>query len=101
FSTYYSGYATLAYFRAYNALSYYSPNYNGLSFAGGVVMSHDSDQADSFDDNRYQLTATYNKDGTDLSVGLEQVDNASNEQLLVIALGQQIDQLCLAIKAEE
>lgn len=101
FSTYYSGYATLAYFRAFNAISYYSPNYDGLSFAGGIVMSDKSDQADSFDDNRYQLTATYNKNGTDLSVGLEQVDNASNEQLLGIALGQQIDQLYLAIKIEE
>lgn len=101
FSTYYSGYATLAYFRAYNAVSYYSPDYDGLSFGAGVVMKDTSDQADTFDDNRYQLTGTYNKNGTDLSVGLEQVDNDSDEQLLGMALGQQIDQLYVGVKFEQ
>ncbi|MBE0493302.1 MAG: porin [Thiomicrospira sp.] len=101
FSTYYSGYATLAYFRAYNAVSYYSPDYNGLSFAAGVVMKDDSGRADTFDDNRYQLTATYNNNGTDFSIGIEQVDNAIDEQLLGAALGQQIDQLYVGVKLEQ
>lgn len=101
FSSYYSGYATLAYFRAYNAVSYYSPSYNGLSFGAGIVMKDESDQADTFSDNRYQFTGTYNKNGTDLSVALEQVDNTNDDQLLGVALGQQIDQLYIGLKFEQ
>ncbi|UQB41854.1 porin [Thiomicrospira microaerophila] len=101
FSTYYSGYATLAFFRAYNAISYYSPDYDGFSFGGGIVIGTDSDRADSFEDNRYQLTASYNKNGTDLSIGIDQVDDTNNTRLIGAALGQQIDQLYIGIKLEQ
>lgn len=101
FSTYYSGYATLAFFRAYNAVSYYSPDYNGLSFAGGVIMKDESDRADTFKENRYQFTATYNANGTDVSVGIEQVDDSDDTRLLGAALGQQIDNIYVGLKLEQ
>ncbi|AEG30947.1 porin [Thiomicrospira cyclica] len=101
FSTYYSGYATLAFFRAFNTVSYYSPDFNGVSFGAGAVIKDTSDRADTFDDNRYQFTATYNANGTDFSIGIEQVDDNKDTRLLGAALGQQIDNLYLGIKLEQ
>ena len=101
FSSYYSGYATLAFFRAFNTVSYYSPDFNGVSFGAGAVIQDTSDRADTFDDNRYQFTASYNAHGTDVSVGVEQVDDNNDTRLLGAALGQQIDNLYLGIKLEQ
>lgn len=100
FSSYYSGYATLAQFRAHNVISYYSPDYDGFSFSAGAVMSDRSDRADTFDDNRYQFTTSYNRNGTDISIGGEHVANDTKEQLFGAALGQQIEQLYVAVKFE-
>ncbi|AHF00527.1 porin [Thiomicrospira aerophila AL3] len=101
FSTYYSGYATLASFRAFNSVSYYSPDFNGVSFAAGAVLKNTSDRADTFDDNSYQFTATYNANGTDVSLGIEQVDDNNDTRLLGAALGQQIDNIYIGIKLEQ
>ena len=100
FSSYYSGYATWATFRAFNTLSYYSPDYNGVSFAAGALLKDTSDRADTVDHNRYQFTATYNANGTDLSVGVDQEDSRSERRLVGAALGQQINNLYLGVKLE-
>lgn len=101
FSTYYSGYATWATFRTFNTVSYYSPDFNGVSFGAAAILKDTSDRADTVDHNRYQFTATYNANGTDFSVGMDQEDSRADTRLLGAALGQQIDNIYLAVKLEQ
>lgn len=100
FSTYYSGYATFATFRAYNAISYYSPNYNGFSVGAGYIIGTDSTRADTRREDSYQLTLNYAQGGTDISLGLDDQRGSNNTQLFGFAIGQQIDNLYIGAKAE-
>ncbi|MGE4503071.1 MAG: porin [Thiomicrospira sp.] len=101
FSSYYSGYATLAYFRAFNAVSYYSPTYNGFSFGAGLIMRDHSDRADGRPNNHYQFTTTYKNNKTDLSFAIDQQDDKGETRLIGAALGQQIDRVYFALKLEQ
>lgn len=101
FSTYYSGYATFATFRAYNAVSYYSPAYNGFSVgAGYIIGTDDANQADTRTEDSYQLTLNYAQGNTDISLGLDNQAGDDNTQLFGLAIGQKIDNLYIGAKAE-
>ena len=74
FSSYYSGFATFASFRVDNTLSYYSPSFNGFSFAG----SWSEVRGDS--DDQITATASYSFDDTTLSVGAADRGGSDNER---------------------
>jgi len=100
FSTYYSGYATFATFRAYNAISYYSPSFNGVSVGAGYIIGTDSTRADTRSEDSYQLTLNYANNGTDVSLAVDNQRGANDTQLFGFAIGQQIDNLYIGAKAE-
>ncbi|SIT69102.1 Outer membrane protein (porin) [Ectothiorhodosinus mongolicus] len=64
FSSFYSGFATWASFRVDNTLSYYSPSFNGFSFAGSW-----SENGGPGNDDQITLTASYSFNDTTLSLG--------------------------------
>ena len=73
FSSFQSGFATFTTFRESNSLMYYSPTFNGFSFAASYSANAGGDKADGSNDDRYQLTASYALDNTVFSVGVDDV----------------------------
>lgn len=94
FSTYYSGFATFTAFRVSDSLIYYSPDFNGLSF--GASFSDDG----GFDDDRYQLTGSYNLGDTVISAGIDDVGGAADARFLGLSLMHTIDNLYIGAKFE-
>ncbi|WP_019592287.1 porin [Thioalkalivibrio sp. ALRh] len=77
FYSYQSGFATYTTFRESNSLMYYSPDFNGFSFAASYSANGGYDDASGSPDDRYQVTGSYAFGDTTLSVG---VDDANGEQ---------------------
>jgi len=94
FSTYYSGFGTFTSFRVSDSVIYYSPDFNGLSFAA----SFSSDGG--FDDDRYQLTASYNFGDTVISAGIDDVGGAEDWRFFGLSLMHTIDNLYIGAKFE-
>ena len=95
FSTYYSGFATFTGFRLSDTISYYSPSFNGFSFAG----SWSSDKGRN-DDNRVQLTGSYSIGDTTLSVGLDDLNGDNNERIYGASVMHSIGEWYFGAKAE-
>jgi len=70
FSSYYTGFATFTNFRLSETLSYYSPEFNGFSFA--LAWSNDNGAGGS---DRYQGTATYDLGAMALAAGLDRLSS--------------------------
>lgn len=94
FSTYYSGFGTFTSFRVSDSVIYYSPDFNGLSF--GASFSSDG----GFDDDRYQLTASYSFGDTVISAGIDDVGGAEDWRFFGLSLMQTIDNLYIGAKFE-
>ncbi|WP_038036026.1 porin [Thioalkalivibrio sp. ALE17] len=77
FYSYQSGFATYTTFRESNSLMYYSPDFNGFSFAASYSANAGYADASGSQDDRYQLTGSYSFGDTTLSIG---VDDANGEQ---------------------
>ena len=95
FSTYYSGFGTFTSFRLSDSVIYYSPDFNGLSFGASF-----SSNAGADDDDRYQLTASYNFGDTVISAGLDDLDGDDNTRLWGLSLMHTIDNLYIGAKVE-
>jgi len=94
FSTYYSGFGTFTAFRMSDSVIYYSPDFNGLSFGASF-----SDKG-GFDDDRYQLTASYRFGDTVLSAGLDDVGGAENWRFYGLSAMHTLGNLYLGAKFE-
>lgn len=105
FSSSYSGYATYAYFRFDNTLSYYSPDINGFSFAAAYIGKNTqntstSNREHSREYDGYQATASYAFGQTDLSIGYDQYDN-DNTELWGLSMGHQLSNIYIGAKLEQ
>ncbi|MCG5509716.1 porin [Ectothiorhodospira lacustris] len=95
FSTYYSGFATYTAFRQGDTVSYYSPDMSGLSFA----FAWSEDNGDN-DDNRVQLTGSYNFGDTTLAIGMDELNGNDNTRIVGVSAAHAIGNLYLAGKFE-
>ncbi len=86
FSSFQSGFATYTTFRESNSLMYYSPDFNGLSFAGSYSNNAGYGDADGSPDDRYQLTGSYSVADTTVSLGVDNPDGASNTRFYGLSL---------------
>ncbi|WP_018871572.1 porin [Thioalkalivibrio sp. ALJ16] len=81
FSTYYSGFATYTVFRVRDSVAYYSPDFNGFSFAASYSDDRGNESSTSrIDDSRAQFTASYNFGDTTISAGVDDRGNANGER---------------------
>ena len=95
FSSYYSGFATYTTARVDDTFSYYSPSFNGLSFAASW-----SDGGGIGDDNRIQATASYNVGDTTLSLGMDDRDGEDNLRYYAASVMHSIGDWYFAAKYE-
>ena len=95
FSTYYSGFATFTTFRPEDTVSYYSPSFNGFSFAGSW-----SDGEGFGGDDRIQLTASYSFDDTTLAVGMDYPDGGDNTRIYGASVMHSVGDWYFGAKAE-
>ena len=100
FSSYYSGFGTYTSFRLGDSVIYYSPDFNGFSFAGAYSNNRGADKADDSPDDRWQLTASYSFGETTLSAGLDDLGGASDLRLYGLSLMHTIDNLYIGAKVE-
>lgn len=100
FSTYYSGFATFTSFRLGDSVIYYSPDFNGFSFAGAYANNRGFGKSDGSPDDRWQLTASYSFGDTTLSAGIDDVGGAQNWRFYGLSLMHTIDNLYIGAKIE-
>ena len=81
FNSYYTGFATFAFFRVNDTLSYYSPSFSGFSFAGSWSKDGGSENAAGDSDDQITLTASYSFDDTTLSVGMSDFNGKYNARV--------------------
>lgn len=94
FSTYYSGFGTFTSFRLSDSVIYYSPDFNGLSFGASYTSNWNGD------DDRYQLTASYNFGNTVISAGIDDRNDDDSIRFWGVSLMHTIDNLYIGAKLE-
>jgi predicted porin len=103
FSSYYSGFATFTSFRLDDTISYYSPDFNGLSFGGAWSKDNGAlDIAGSADD-RFQATISYKADDLNLTLagGLDDLGGVKDARIWGLSASwQATEQLYIGAKVE-
>lgn len=100
FSTYYSGFGTYTSFRLGDSVIYYSPDFNGFSFAAAYSNNRGYGKSDGRPDDRWQLTGTYGFGDTTISAGIDDVGGAENWRFYGLSLMHTIDNLYIGAKIE-
>ncbi|WP_018951607.1 MULTISPECIES: porin [unclassified Thioalkalivibrio] len=95
FYSYQSGFATYTTFRESDSVMYYSPDFDGFSFAGAYSANSGADG-----DDRYQLTGSYAVDDTTLSIGVDDLNGENNQRIWGLSAMHSMGPLSLAAKVE-
>ena len=95
FSSYYSGFATYTAFRRGDTLAFYSPMFDGFSFAAAW-----SDDNGADNDDRLQLTASYAFGATTVSLGLDDLGGDDDLRIWGVSLMHGIGRLYIGAKYE-
>jgi len=100
FYSFQSGFATYTTFRESNSVMYYSPDFNGFSFAASHSANAGYADSSGSADDRIQLTGTYSMGDTTISVGVDDVDGANNTRIWGLSAMHTMGPLALAAKVE-
>lgn len=101
FSSYYSGFATFTTFRKGDTLAYYTPTLHGFSGAAAYSLENGALDSDGDQDDRWQLTLSYNHEGITVSAGVDHLGGINDYKIWGASLMWQVtDALYVGAKYE-